>query len=56
MYPPNNPAPYYPGIYPEPSKEDEKNYLKNLIKDLENEVKAVTNRLQELSKEKQEGV
>ncbi len=52
MYPSYDPAPYYPGIYPEPSEEDEKTYLKNMVKDLENEVKAVQDRLQELSKEK----
>ncbi len=52
MYPAYGPVPYYPGIYPESSEEDEKTYLKNLVKDLENELKAVHNRLQELSKDK----
>ena len=52
MYPAYDPVPYYPGIYPEPSEDDEKTYLKNLVKDLENELKAVQGRLQELSKEK----
>jgi hypothetical protein len=39
-----------PAIY----KEEEKTYLENLVKNLENEIKAVKDRLQELSKENKE--
>lgn len=50
---------YYPelysrDIYPAPSREEEKTYLENIVKDLEAELKAVKERLQELSKEKKE--
>ncbi|RLF33192.1 MAG: hypothetical protein DRM98_02655 [Thermoplasmata archaeon] len=48
------PAPYYRDIYPEPSREEEKTYLETLVKNLEEELKAVRERLQELSKEKKE--
>ena len=54
----NYPEPYYiPGPYPEniPSeytKDDEKEYLENMVKGLEEELDAVKRRLQELSKEK----
>ena len=48
------PAPYYPEIYPEPSKEEEKVYLEDLVKSLEEEIKMIQQRLQELSKEKKE--
>jgi hypothetical protein len=50
-YPPYEPFPYYPGIYPE-TDEDEESYLKNMVKELENQLTAVQDRLQELSKEK----
>jgi len=48
------PVPYYPDIYPEPSKEDEKVYLEDVVKGLEEELKMIRERLQELSKEKKE--
>jgi len=48
------PAPYYPEIYPEPSKEDEKAYLEDVIKGLDEEMKMIRERLQELSKVKKE--
>ncbi len=44
--------PYYGSTYPEPSREEEKAYLKDTIKGLEEDLKAVKERLQELSKEK----
>ncbi|HEC94892.1 MAG TPA: hypothetical protein ENI45_02880 [Thermoplasmatales archaeon] len=47
-------APYYSRSYPQPSGEEEKAYLENLVKDLEEELKAIRARLQELSKEKRE--
>ena len=46
--------PYYGSIHLEPSKEEEKTYLENLVKDLEEELKAIRAKLQELSKEKKE--
>ena len=46
------PAPYYPGTYPEPSKEDEKRYLEETLKGLEKEIKDIHNRIKELSEEK----
>ena len=50
--------PYYPDrytnyptdAYPPMNKEDEKQYLENLIKGLENEIKTIKNRLLELGK------
>ena len=48
------PAPYYRGTYPKPSKDEEKSYLEGIVKDLEDELKAIKERLQELSKEKKE--
>ena len=48
------PAPYYRNILPEPSKDEEKSYLEDMVKGLEGELKAVKERLQELSKEKKE--
>ncbi|RLF26470.1 MAG: hypothetical protein DRN08_01585 [Thermoplasmata archaeon] len=45
---------YPKNIYPEPTKEEEKAYLQDLLKSLEEELKAVRERLQELSKEKGE--
>jgi hypothetical protein len=48
------PAPYYPEPYIEPSREEEKAYLEDMIKGLEEEMKLIRERLQELSKEKKE--
>ncbi len=45
---------YYPDVYPVPTREEEKTYLENMVKDLEAELKAIKERLQELSKEKKE--
>ena len=47
---PTNPD--YVSTYPEPSREEEKAYLKDTIKGLEEDLKAIKERLQELSKEK----
>ena len=52
MYP--NPAPFYPETYPEPSKEEEKVYLEDMVKGLEEEIKMIRERLQELLKEKKD--
>jgi len=49
-----NPAPYYPDVYPEPSKEEEKAYLEDMMKGLEEEIKMIRERLNELVKEKKE--
>ena len=49
--------PYYrpqPNVYPQPSKDEEKSYLENMVKGLEEELKAIKERIQELSKEKKE--
>jgi len=52
------PAPYYPAyqqqVSPESSREEEKSYLEDMVKGLESELKAIKERLQELSKEKKE--
>jgi len=48
------PAPYYPETYPSPSKEEEKAYLEDMVKGLEEELKMIQQRLQELSKEKKD--
>lgn len=52
------PAPYYPPyqqqVSPEPSRDEEKAYLEDMIKGLEEELKAIKERLQDLSKEKRE--
>jgi uncharacterized protein DUF5320 len=48
------PAPYYQDKYPANSKEEEKLYLEDAVKGLENELKAIKERLQELSNEKKE--
>jgi len=48
------PEPYYGDTYPTPSKEEEKSYLENMVKGLEEELKAIKQRIQELSKEKKE--
>jgi len=37
--------------YPQPNKEDEKAYLENLVKDLEDELKSVKEKIKNLSKE-----
>ena len=50
----NGQAPYYRDTYPEPSKDEEKSYLNRMIKNLEGELKAIKERLQELSKEKKD--
>ena len=54
-YPYYEPDPYYPRTYPEPSKEEEKNHLENIIKGLEEEIKAIRDRIKELSKGEKEG-
>ena len=41
-------------LYPQPSKDEEKSYLEDMIKDLEEEIKQIRNRIQEISKEKKE--
>ena len=46
------PTPY--SNYPQPSKEQEKAYLEDMIKGLEEEIKMIKERLQELSKEKKD--
>jgi len=48
------PAPYCPETIPEPSKEEEKAYLEDMVKGLEEEIKMIQQRLRELSKEKKE--
>lgn len=50
----NLPDPSYHREYPQPSKEEEKAYLENMVKGLEEEIKDMRNRIQELSKEKKE--
>ncbi len=52
-YPYNWPQPYI-DVYPQPSKDEEKTYLEDMIKSLEEEIKSIRQRLQELSKEKKE--
>jgi predicted nuclease with TOPRIM domain len=47
-------VPYYRDTYPEPSKDEEKSNLESMVKGLEGELKAIKERLQELSKEKEE--
>jgi len=48
------PAPYYRTPYPESNKEGEKTYLEEMVKGLEEELKTIKERLQELTKEKKE--
>ena len=48
------PAPYQRNIDPNTSKEEEKSYLADMVKDLEENLKAIKERIQELSKEKKE--
>lgn len=47
------PVPYYRDVYQKPTKEEEKAYLENLIKDLEEEIKSVKSRIKQLSEEKE---
>jgi hypothetical protein len=47
-------TPYYPESRNEPGREEEKIYLENMIKGLEEEMKMIRERLQEMSKEKKE--
>ena len=47
-----HPTPFFRGVNPEVNQEEEKSYLKNMIKELEEEIKSLQNRIQELSKEK----
>ena len=47
------PTPYYRDFNPEPTKAEEKTYLENLIKDLEEEMKSVKERMKELSEKKE---
>jgi hypothetical protein len=44
-------SPVYSDIAPEQEKEVEKNYLEGLLKELEEEIKSIKERLKELSKE-----
>jgi len=53
-YYPNRHFNYPEEPYPSMSKEEEKNYLKNLIQDLETELKNIKNRLQELGEKNEE--
>lgn len=46
--------PYDIDLYPRPSKDEEKIYLEEMVKNLEDEIKAIKDRIQELSKEKKE--
>ncbi len=48
------PMPYYRDTNPESSKDEEKSYLENMVKNIEVELKAIKERLQELSKDKEE--
>ena len=47
---------YYPESYypPTATKEEEKTYLENMVKGLEEEIRALRERIQDLSKEKKE--
>jgi len=47
------PAPYYRDSYQRPTKEEEKTYLENLIKGLEEEINTIKIRIKELSKDKE---
>jgi hypothetical protein len=38
--------------YPEPTKDEEKTYLEKMVKGLEEEIKAIRERIQEINKEK----
>ena len=49
-----SPAPYYPETIPQSNVEDEKVYLEDMAKGLEEEIKMIQQRLQELSREKKE--
>jgi hypothetical protein len=50
------PAPYYPEAIPEPNIDQEKAYLEDMVKGLEEEIKIIQQRLQELSTEKKEAL
>lgn len=53
-YYPNFQSDFYDNINPQAANEEEKIYLEQMIKGLEEEIKAIKERLQELSKEKKE--
>ena len=53
-YPEPEPVTYYRTPYNEPNRADEKSYLEEMVKGLEGELKAIKERLQEMSKEKKE--
>ena len=48
------PAPYFGDPYQEPAPEEEKTYLENVVKGLEEELKAVKDRLKGLAKKPKE--
>ena len=50
----NWPDPIYYRGYPQPSKEEEKAYLENMVKGLEEEIKSIRSRILEISNEKKE--
>ena len=47
------PTPYHRDAYQRPTKKEEKTYLENLIKDLEEEINSIKSRIKELSKDKE---
>ena len=47
-------VPFYKTPYPESNREEEKTYLEEMVKGLEEELKIIKDRVQELSKEKKE--
>jgi hypothetical protein len=53
-YYPNRYPAYPTEPYPEMKREDEKHYLENLVKNLENELKQIKKRLQDLGKKNSE--
>ena len=44
---------YYQRSFPTEKKEEEKTYLENMVKNLEEEIKSIRDRIQEISKEKE---
>jgi hypothetical protein len=54
LVPYNNPQYYDIGMNPQTSKDTEKAYLEESVKNLEEEIKNMKNRIQELLKEKKE--
>jgi hypothetical protein len=44
----------YIDVYPQPARDEEKTYLEDIIKNLEEEMNMIKDRLKELSKEKKE--